>query len=74
MAPPDEPVMGSAMSASPLLQAYLSVRRGLPNVEFLMTVAALGSVALGDYVEAASVCVTFYVDMVCRWVSSHLIR
>lgn len=51
--------MGSVVSSSPLLQAYLSVRRGLPNVEFLMTVAALGSVVLGDYVEAASVCDSF---------------
>jgi len=45
--------------------AYLSVVRGLPNVEFLMTVAALGSVILGDYIEAASVgAIVSLMDMV----------
>ncbi|EOD36340.1 hypothetical protein EMIHUDRAFT_252377 [Emiliania huxleyi CCMP1516] len=56
------PMFHSARASS---CAYLSVRRGLPNVEFLMTVAALGSVVLGDYVEAASVgAIVSLMDMV----------
>lgn len=56
-------------------QAYLSMRRGVANVELLMTIAIGGSVAQGDVMSGAMVAIIVMVmDQIKEWTFEYVER